>query len=1142
MVLSHWPPINAKTRSGKVRFAQIGWSPYAFCVMAIIEIAESALPSPQNAKATVDIVAVHGLDEDGHQTWTDTISRILWLRDLLPQRLHHFRALIYNYKAETFTSPGIGSTNSTLAYANNLVAELCADRQLCNAFDRPIVFICHGFGGLLVKRALSYSSSREGKAVEHLRSIYTCTYGILFLATPHNGFNKTGLLSQSSHAQGPSHFTLSLLKGSEMLNEVNEQFAPLMKHFAIYNFWEEVETQNGHITSFIVDYDSAAPPAWDNVERCGITATHSEMTKFASHADRRFQPVLEALSRYIRQAPALIASRWRTNIEVLHQKRQHEVDELLRPRGQPFQVDTCPEHNEWCLIPRKSSSYFTGRQKHTINVKKMFGTVEKRTNYGMPKVLVIYGLGGSGKTQFCLKYAEDNKQRYWAVFWVDASSQENVESGFAFIGAQVGRGSTMASALHWLSHCKQPWLLILDNADDLDMDLSSCYPSEGNGHIIVTTRNPNAIEYATVGHLRFCGMEPEEAISLLLKAAYPDPHHQSQPAGSKKWQLAQGIAIELGYLPLAIAHAGATIRRNIYTLERYLKYYLSQRKSTLSYTRLKSVDEINIIATWEIPFRKIATRESVEHKDAVDLMHTFAFMHHETIPERIFQRSWDNLRSATSAVVEPPDILQSVWSEGVQARFRRAISVLCDHSIVEYESSKGLCTMHPVLRKTETLESASEIERFAWVYAEQGQWKTARQLQESVIRARRRILGKRHTDTIRAQRSYAQTLWNLFEIKAAIDVQRQILDALRWHRQSVHEWLVWPIWKPIHVPYCLALNDITLTLWLAGERRISKMTGERAVDGLKIRLGPEDPQTLSAMFNLARTYFHLGEVHKSRELLVWVLRLQKRFFGMSHPETLMTRNELGMLLCASKRHLFAAQRLVENVLKARQKILGEEHAYTLWSVNDLSKIHIALGRPEKAVAILESILPVVKRTLGDDHVGAAMTQSNLAKAYFASGRWKEAEELVQRLLARIPPDHPDWIHNMYGYAHVKFKLGKIKEAEGYCVEIMDRATRIKGLFLLRDDPGILSTAELLGSIYHSQGRETELMDLQRKFPTIELGEDDDDRFDPYAVRRASDQSPHSHQSVAATAQRQTKSSSWLEIHEPFPKPVVRRTF
>ena len=120
----------------------------------------------------------------------------------------------------------------------------------------------------------------------------------------------------------------------------------------------------------------------------------------------------------------------------------------------------------------------------------------------------------------------------------------------------------MATALHWLSHCKQPWLLILDNADDLDMDLSTYYPNESNGHIIITTRNPNAIEHATVGHLRFRGMEPHEAIDLLLKAAYPASDQNSQVASPQKWQLAEGIAMELGYLPLALAHAAATVRRN----------------------------------------------------------------------------------------------------------------------------------------------------------------------------------------------------------------------------------------------------------------------------------------------------------------------------------------------------------------------------------------------------------------------------------------------------------------------------------------------------------------------------------------------------------------------------------------------------
>jgi hypothetical protein len=358
------------------------------------------------------IVAIHDINQDAIETWTDPISKVLWLRDLLPGNTHHFRALIYSYKAEAFTSPGVGSTLSILAHANNLVAELCADRQLEGAFDRPIIFVCHGFGGLLLKRALAYSSSRETKALEHLRSIYVCTYGILFLGTPHNGISKESLLAQSAQSTGPSHFMLSLLKGSEMLSEINDQFAPLMKQFSIFNFWEELETPYETHKLYVVDHESAAP-AWDNVEKCGIMATHSAMTKFESRSDRKFRPILEALFRYASSAPALIRSRWKMDAKLMEQRRQQTVVELLHPqRHVLFRTDsTSPDYNEWCLIPRKPSSYFTGRQKHTNFVKDKFGAIEKHNHYTNNKVFVIYGLGGSGKTQFCLKYVDDNKHR-----------------------------------------------------------------------------------------------------------------------------------------------------------------------------------------------------------------------------------------------------------------------------------------------------------------------------------------------------------------------------------------------------------------------------------------------------------------------------------------------------------------------------------------------------------------------------------------------------------------------------------------------------------------------------------------------------------------------------------------------------------
>lgn len=184
---------------------------------------------------------------------------------------------------------------------------------------------------------------------------------------------------------------------------------------------------------------------------------------------------------------------------------------------------------------------------------------------------------------------------YWGVFWIDASNQENAERGFSFLGEQAGKGLSFAAGIHWLSKCLKPWLLVLDNVDDPDMDISQYFSPGGKGHILVTTRNPGVTDYANAGEFRFRGMDPEEAIELLLKSSHsPNASDLANPQDRK---MAQGIASELGYLPLALAHAGATIRRNIYTMEKYLHYYLRRRKDMILLPHVNCADDANIIAT-----------------------------------------------------------------------------------------------------------------------------------------------------------------------------------------------------------------------------------------------------------------------------------------------------------------------------------------------------------------------------------------------------------------------------------------------------------------------------------------------------------------------------------------------------------------
>jgi len=63
-------------------------------------------------------------------------------------------------------------------------------------------------------------------------------------------------------------------------------------------------------------------------------------------------------------------------------------------------------------VPRHSCPSFTGRQKQERRVAQLFESDLRSLEVEQHKIVVIHGLGGSGKTQFCLRYAERLRSRY----------------------------------------------------------------------------------------------------------------------------------------------------------------------------------------------------------------------------------------------------------------------------------------------------------------------------------------------------------------------------------------------------------------------------------------------------------------------------------------------------------------------------------------------------------------------------------------------------------------------------------------------------------------------------------------------------------------------------------------------------------
>ncbi|KAH3949938.1 hypothetical protein HBI56_098910 [Parastagonospora nodorum] len=294
---------------------------------------------PENP--TVDIVAVHGLNGHPLTTWTTEKTKKLWLKDkeLLPNNLKSARILTFGYNAAVAALLGRTSSDRILQHAQTLIAELVADRELEDALQRPIIFICHSLGGIVVKRALAYSASRTSKQVQHYHSIFVSTYGILFLGTPHNGSSKAGLASMGSRmisALAPSklvdtssQLADTLHEGSEALQNITDMFAPLMKNFRIYFFWEQEKTSLGTTLAYIVEENSAAP-ILDNTERAGLPYDHRGMTKFESRTSPGYRLVVAALLRYSREASETVTVRWEQAEKMLKSKRINEAAELLQ--------------------------------------------------------------------------------------------------------------------------------------------------------------------------------------------------------------------------------------------------------------------------------------------------------------------------------------------------------------------------------------------------------------------------------------------------------------------------------------------------------------------------------------------------------------------------------------------------------------------------------------------------------------------------------------------------------------------------------------------------------------------------------------------------------------------------------------------
>ena len=128
--------------------------------------------------------------------------------------------------------------------------------------------------------------------------------------------------------QTDSSLLRALEEDSEVLENITDQFAPLLHRFRIFFLWEQERTSLKYTNDYIVDETSAAP-ILDNTERSGIAADHRGMCRFERKDSPGFRTVIAALRRYCQEAPEMIKARSGKEKAELGAQRWCEAEELL---------------------------------------------------------------------------------------------------------------------------------------------------------------------------------------------------------------------------------------------------------------------------------------------------------------------------------------------------------------------------------------------------------------------------------------------------------------------------------------------------------------------------------------------------------------------------------------------------------------------------------------------------------------------------------------------------------------------------------------------------------------------------------------------------------------------------------------------
>ncbi|KAI1113675.1 hypothetical protein F5Y14DRAFT_417451 [Nemania sp. NC0429] len=1012
---------------------------------------EVLYPDPDRSgdnKIEVDIVAVHGLGSnvDWSWTWQDKEGHrpsVHWLKDtnMLPSVVPHARIIAYNYESRWH------------ANAPKTRLELCGEELInslhnfrTDALERPIMFIAHSLGGLVVSHALLYADRTE-----QLRYIPLCTVGFAPLGTPFRGTRMQSLAKIVAQLMAPmgSHdgIITELEQDSKHLADDVHAFAQLRNKLDIptTSFFELYDSDYGKkigvagwFQGRVVEEASAHVPGWG---RAALPTDHFKLNKFSGPDDRSFQAVSGELRKMS------IGSK-----SVIERRKQ-----IIR--------------NRHFMVPFGRNNNFIGRD---VILEKLIKTIPPNAEKDGCQRTAVEGLGGVGKTQIALEAAYRVRD-VCSVFWVPAFDLTSFENAYREIGQLLQlpdinneKEDVKSLVKRGLSHQDAgSWLLIVDNADDPDLlfqdaKLADYLPFSLEGSILITTRNHQVAVRLGVplrNIVTVQGMSDEDAAILLRQNLN---ENQTRDINSTRLLLEY-----LANLPLAIKQASAYMESNTnVTISDYFGFCKSSNTDMIDLLSRQFEDlhrypghakEQNPIATtWLISFNHI-----VQHNPlAADTLKFVCFLAEKDIPEFLLPAASERSRKEaigtlkayafiterdTSNSFDIHPLVRLVmrswlqekreweeWTTAVVQRLRE------EYPYPTYENKETWVRCLPHGQAVLDINGATNTEgglyllsNIAASYSRLGKYSECESLLQQVLEIAERVLGTEHPNTL------------------------------------------------------IALNNLAVNNSEQGKHEEAEKLHRKTLELREKVLGSEHRGTFQSKRNLASVLIDQGKYGEAEKIVRQTLEIQKKVLGREHSDTLDSETTLAVALGGQKKYE-EAEKIHWRTLKLREKVLGGEHYDTLISRHDLAWVLANQGKHEEAEKIYQQTLEQHERVIGREHPHTLKYMHNLADALAKQGKYEEAEKIYQQTLEQqervIGREHPHTLKHMHNLADALAKQGKHEEAEKTYRQTLEIRERVLGA----EHSSTLVSRNNLAVLVSKQGRHEEAERLYRQ--TLEQNE------------------------------------------------------